>query len=532
MAQPMLVGRLLWSNPRSPPERHAKPPSQEDKDMSAQPEVWRVSTVEGVFEADLETLKQWIAEGCVLPTDKVTKGNLNWIEAGRVPKLKAAFNGEVTPVSVPQNNSFEAFVASGSAFENPPSDSTPATDWQGPATSWQEQTTGRQEQATVNTHANAGVCQNHPQAAPAYVCRMCGAVFCKECPRFTNKVPICPSCGDLCHEYRTVTEKTARVEFQNSGFGVEDFARAIRYPFNHKAALLGGALIYGLLLLAGLRGSVLAAVIMFGCISHVISQVAWGRLNRSFMPDFSSFSLWDDLVVPVFLGLGIMIVTWGPVIALVIALMFGVLGGGAVKSSPLAAGHVAESTGPTEEDLDALTDPEADPAKQEEANKKLQQLRPGAEIAREAEQSKAAASDPLGTVSDILPYLGAGLFIVSLFLLALGWAVFYYPMALTVAGYTQSFGSVINPLVGLDTIRRMGTTYFKAFAMVVVVQVISIVVSVIIAVITSPFALPFMGNMVGTFINATFTFYFNLVVACILGLSLFKCADRLGINVD
>ena len=35
--------------------------------MSAQPEQWRVSTVEGIFEADLETLKQWIVEGAVLP---------------------------------------------------------------------------------------------------------------------------------------------------------------------------------------------------------------------------------------------------------------------------------------------------------------------------------------------------------------------------------------------------------------------------------------------------------------------------------
>jgi hypothetical protein len=27
-------------------------------------------------------------------------------------------------------------------------------------------------------------------------------------------------------------------------------------------------------------------------------------------------------------------------------------------------------------------------------------------------------------------------------------------------------------------------------------------------------------------------FYFNLVIACVLGLSLFKSADRLGISVD
>ena len=49
--------------------------------MSAQPEVWRVNTPEGIFETDLETLKQWILEGCVLPTDKVSKGNLSWIDA-------------------------------------------------------------------------------------------------------------------------------------------------------------------------------------------------------------------------------------------------------------------------------------------------------------------------------------------------------------------------------------------------------------------------------------------------------------------
>jgi hypothetical protein len=84
--------------------------------MSAQPEVWRVSTVEGIFETDLETLKQWIIEGCVLPTDKVSKGNLSWIEAGRVPKLKGAFNGGTAPAPVPVSTSFEAFVESNPAY--------------------------------------------------------------------------------------------------------------------------------------------------------------------------------------------------------------------------------------------------------------------------------------------------------------------------------------------------------------------------------------------------------------------------------
>ena len=53
-----------------------------------------------------------------------------------------------------------------------------------------------------------------------------------------------------------------------------------------------------------------------------------------------------------------------------------------------------------------------------------------------------------------------------------------------------------------------------------------------VAVITSPLSLAFIGNLPAMFINGTVTFYFNLVIACLLGLSLYKCADRLGISVD
>lgn len=503
--------------------------------MSAQPEVWRVSTPEGIFETDLETLKQWIVEGCVLPTDRVSKGNLSWIEAGRVPKLKGAFDGDMRPAPKPATPSFESFFASTKTSSNSTfsssqlSSTTPAPTRVEPV----EAVAPVEPFEPVATPAApaTNVCQNHPEATPEYVCRMCGAVFCKACPKMVGgKVAVCPLCGDLCREYRAVTEKAARIEIQSSGFGMEDFVRAIRYPLQHKVALLSGALIYGFLLLIGFRGSVLAWVILFGCMSHVISQVAWGRLHRSFMPDFSAFSLWDDLVLPIFLGFGIMIVSWGPLIVLVFALIFGVLSGGGADAASFGGGdHVAESTAP---DFDVLTDPEADPAKLAEENKKLEALRPGAQVAQEAEEARADASDPLGAFRDFLPYLGAGSAMVILFLLFFVWGFFYHPMAFAVAGYTQSVGSVLNPLVGLDTIRRMRGTYFKAFAMVILVQIIGLVVGAIISMVTAPLALPFMGNVAGNFINATFTFYFNLVIACILGLALFKCADRLGINVD
>jgi hypothetical protein len=287
------------------------------------------------------------------------------------------------------------------------------------------------------------------------------------------------------------------------------------------------------LLIAGFRGSLVAWAVMFGCISHVISQVAWGRFNRSFMPDFSSFSIVDDFVVPIFLGVGITVVSWGPVIVLVFALMFGVVSSGAVSHGN-AGGEVAAANQEelNEDDLDTLADPNADPKKLEEANKKMGQLRPGHQIAKEAERSTEEHNDPTGMVSQLLPYLGAGILILGLLLVGLAWAIFYYPMALTVAGYTQSFLSVLNPLVGIDTIKRMRGTYFKAFGMVILIQFVALIVNGIVTVVTSPLTLSFMGNIVANFIGGTFTFYFNLVIACLLGLSLYKCADRLGITVD
>ncbi len=490
--------------------------------MSAQVELWRVSTAEGEFEADLETLKQWIAEGCILPTDKVSKGNLSWIDAGRAPMLKAAFSGDRVPLAVVPSTP----PAAVSHEEVRPGESLQAA----PA----EPRDSSTEPATpVRNLPLTGVsCHNHPDVPPVFICRMDGEAFCKECTRVVKGISLCPLCGDLCMPYEQVKAKAVNREFQSSGFGFEDLARAIRYPFQHKVALLFGALAYGLLLLGGFRTGVIAYVIMFGCMSHVISQVAWGRLNRSFMPDFTEFSMWDDLVQPIFLGIGITIVTWGPVIVLLIALLFGVMSGGP-GVSPLGGpgASATEQAGPSQEDLATIMDPNADPNKLEEANKKLNELRPGADIRREAERTKQQ-DDPTSGLQFLLPYLGAGLALAVLFLLAIVWAIFYYPMALAVAGYTQSFGSVINPMVGMDTIRRMGGTYFKAFGMVLIIQLVALVINVIVAVVTAPLALPFLGNLPAKFIDGTFTFYFNLVIACLLGLSLYKCADRLDICGD
>lgn len=492
--------------------------------MSAEVEKWRVSTIEGVFETDLDTLKQWIHEGCVLPTDKVSKGNLNWIDAGRAPMLRSTFNGEVPapPATV---------------TANPPDETVPPLPDQ--VTPNQHDHTAQPDHfpeaaVTRGPETSLHVCYQHPEQPTKLICRSCATPLCGECPKFvgTSKVALCPLCGDLCSPFEQLRSRALHQEFQGSGFGFTDFARALRYPLQHKVALLFGAVLYGFCLLAGFRGSIIAWVITFGCMSHVISQVTWGRLNRSFFPDFSEFSVVDDVAMPLVLGIGIFIITWGPAIVLICVLIFGVVSGGAVSpEGPQIQG--AQNSDQLDPDrLAALTDPNADPKKLAEASKELDKLRPGYQVSKDAEKSQKELSDPTADLRMLMSYFGAPILMVLLLLLSLAWGIFYGPMALAVAGYTQSFGSVINPLVGLDTIRRMGGTYFKAFAMVLVIQVVGFVLGLIVAVITAPFTVPFFGNLPATFIGGSITFYFNLVVACILGLSLFKCADRLGISTD
>lgn len=505
--------------------------------MSAQAQQWRVNTIEGIFETDLDTLKQWIVEGCVLPTDKVSKGKLSWIEAGRAPMLRAAFNGEVAVTAPPPSVAAPEpppLVAQPEPFVAPPA-AQPGHTVEADEDGWETfPPDDEQGQSQPFAAPRLGdVCHNHPDVTPQYVCRVCATPFCGDCPRFVGatKIPICPLCGDMCKPYAEVRQMVERLDFQSSGFGFRDFARALRYPLEHKMALVFGAAVYGFLQLAGVRGKVVAFVIMFGCISHVISQVAWGKLNRSFLPDFSAFSLWDDLACPIGLGIGITIVTWGPMIAIVLALVFGVVNG--PKVSPLTPPAEMTALAPaamTTEDYNNLTEQNADPKKVEEAYAKFNRSRPGGQINDAAEKSKKELNDPTADLRRMLNYLHVPVVLLLLLLLSIVWGVFYYPMALSVAGYTEHFGSVVNPLVGLDTIRRMGATYFKAFGMVLLLQIVGVVVGVIVASITAPFSLPFFGNLPGNFIDGAFTFYFNLVIACVLGLALHKCADRVGIN--
>jgi hypothetical protein len=96
-----------------------------------------------------------------------------------------------------------------------------------------------------------------------------------------------------------------------------------------------------------------------------------------------------------------------------------------------------------------------------------------------------------------------------------------------VAGYTRSFVATINPLVGLDTIKRLRSDYIKILVMMLLIAVAFFLVSGIIGAIFAAFNLPGVGNLPANALSSVVWFYLAIVFSCILGFAVFKASDRL-----
>jgi hypothetical protein len=498
--------------------------------MNSQEPVWEVNIDGKVYETELETLKRWIAEGRVLATDQVRKGSLSWLAANRVPALRGLF-----PETGPsQQNSPASPQAETPLPLAPPSDTVVNHD------SFDLET----GPGKAPFPHSASTCHNHPDRSPIYSCRMCGKTFCSDCPQFvsSSRIPTCPSCGDLCVPIDEAEVEQTKAGFTRevepasviritSPFGLSDFGRALQYPLRRPLGLVGISAFYGFLQLGGFKTQLLAFALLFGCLALVIKQVAWGRSERSFIPEFNDFSFADDVLGPAVLGLGATIVTFGPFLMLMLAMLSGWIGGSspAVADSPQAQTEAGKST-LTGDDLNALVNSESS-EKDQAAMKKLRQLQPAAQ-ADEYVKEQTPGPETSSMMELIRPILNQTGSVATLGLFTLGWALVYYPMALAVAGYSEDFWSVINPMVGLDTMRRMGLVYAKAFFMYLGVQGTGFAIGIFVAALTAPLTLPLLGNLPGKILNSIVTFYCSLAVAYILGMALHKCARQLNIPTD
>jgi len=537
-------------------------------------EIWQVDVNGTVYDAAFGELPEWIDGGSLLPGDKVRKGNLRWIEARRVPSLVPFFNAKEKCEPMP----FVVTVTEGEPTPDPVAEPTIP------------EPTVMAEPVISSTPAVAfdpTRCSLHADRESFYLCDGCANGFCKECPTsYGSSVKICPLCGAMCkraEEARAINKLLQQESVViNEGFGLGDLTRALGHPFNFKVSLIFGAFLFMLLTVArssggmggiymavgGIFAGMSANALTFGVLSHTINNFIQGKFDENFMPDFDDFELWEDVIHPFFLSIAAYLSAFGPFF-FTLAVGFYLVSSavseqmdsyksdleripgthiyngrqlvdqsGDVKEvlqgiDQRQRERIATATETADENVEEDPDVTGTPIVDEESRQQ-EELWAAATESRKQSLESAFGKTPETEAKEngemIQAVLGLAAPLVVVGFITLLWGLFYFPAACAVAGYTRTFSATINPLVGLDTIKRLGIDYIKLLGITTILTVASIFVGAILSLVFAPLALPGLGNIPATAINAFFTFYLVAVFSCLLGYLLFKRADKLGLQ--
>ena len=159
--------------------------------MKMQNENWEVRVGNEIFQADTNELASWINEGSVSKTDLVKRGNLRWLEAGKIPALHDFFNakelGIIPQIGTSTNSQTEH--QNNQTISNFPEYSNPHEQFQNLNHFGQQ----------INQFPE--YCVIHPEKRSEYYCETCLNQFCLDCPTsYGTKAKVCPMCGAMCNE--------------------------------------------------------------------------------------------------------------------------------------------------------------------------------------------------------------------------------------------------------------------------------------------------------------------------------------------
>ncbi len=517
----------------------------ENQDITS--ELWEVEANGEVLSTHFEILTSWIADGAVLRMDRVRRGNLRWIEAGKVPSLVEFFNAKD---AAEPGRPIIATVSYGSHAE-------PST-------------------APLDSGSET-MCAVHTDVPAKYSCETCLNLFCKSCPSsYGSNVKICPFCGAMCVPVdapAAAAKRSASVSASSHGdFGFGDLGQALAFPFRYKTSLIFGAVMYAVFQIAGggspfggifmlaatLTCMMMANTLTFGIMANTVENFAQGKLDENFMPSFDDFNIWDDVVHPFFLSIGVYLSSFGPLMVVALVGIFVVAGGtGSLGSDAVAKIDPQYASAPQtmtqgqalqemvkktaeaqKQRVDSIQDMEKAASEsgvpkqpsivdQDKENQDLNKTMQDAQRQQvESTLGKAPETKAAEQAAMIKKVIGFGAIFLLVGGLALLWGLLYFPAACAVAGYTRSFGATLNPTVGLDTIKQLGGSYMLILVMCLLLGLALVSVNGVFGVAFAAFDLPSVGNLPAKFLGSLIGFYVWIVFSCLLGFALFRKADR------
>jgi len=161
-------------------------------------EIWQLEIDGQAYDAKFSELTQWITEGNLNRADKVRRGSLRWLEAGKIPALIPFFVAREVNAMPPPTVSITSQGAVATIDEV-------ATDYsitrRNPNSNENKVEIERRAGA-IATQTNLpsdGCCAIHEEKIAVYRCIKCGNAWCDECPlKYAQKAIICAVCGGSC----------------------------------------------------------------------------------------------------------------------------------------------------------------------------------------------------------------------------------------------------------------------------------------------------------------------------------------------
>lgn len=509
--------------------------------MNSTEVIWQVKAEDRYFEAEFNELVQWISEGALIPEDLVTHSNLRWLEAGKVPGLQEHFreferNREIGPPPDAQE------IYTNFQVDHVEDGAKPL-----PRVSRYTSGTLNSSNNLVNQDLNLDeteqeVCVLHSDKPTFYYCGICLNCFCKECPNTFGTVKLCPLCGAMCELYdgqllhathgainkpykRAKLAPVVEEEPVEQGLTLNDLMGAIRFPFRFPLSLAVGFLLFSVLgigiggvligqpimYLIGLISLVLVIMLQFGEFSKTLENLLQNDIHSSYMPHLNKYSFIEDFVRPFFMGGAVYLVSFG---------LFITIGCG---TTVLVKLHFLNQQNEAEAEMRnannkidfALAKQRAENAAGNVENQSKANIDEMVDQSKENQEFSVFGDHYLGDNANVTRLVASFLRLSVYYQMPLCFSfifgVFYFPIACSIAGSTRSIRKILNPILGIKTIRKLGFDYIKILCLFLLLTMLSLGIGIGIFLGFSNFNLPMVG-IFSTIITATLLMSYSWVV--------------------